>query len=289
MVRKHNSVIETSPIVLAKYGILSPAVKVITDNSSDWLSQFIYETADGTVSTLNSSIMGANPVVTEQIVTPTSTDIFRSYHAFDVQTSLKASLMGNNPAELLLHAKAALDVVLQKNIESEFWNGAIAKQLTDAEGNRYLASTEAVDLTPSSATTGVKPRFAQAILERALGDTTVGSEGVLHMTRDVASTLRLTNSKKVLKTRLGNSVVAGVGYSGTGPDGTAAGENKAWMYATGPVTVRIGAVSVTPEEVGQAVDITINNVTYYVDRPAAVTWSTSELFAVLVDLSQDLA
>lgn len=292
MVKINNSIVETSPLVVAKYGILSPAVKVITDSNSDWLSQFTYDTVDGSVTSVNSTIMGASPAKSHTVVQANTDENLRTYFPFDVQTTVESSLMGNNPAALLLQAQNALNVVLQKNIEAEFWDGVLAKDLTNdlaVKGNRYLASVNAVDLTPASFFSGVRAKHAQAILERALGNHTIGSAGVLHMTRDVAAVLDLSNDDDTLVTSLGNTVVAGVGYSGRGPDGSDPGFEKTWMYATGPVTVRLGDVAVTPEQVGQAVDISNNTVKYYVDRPAAVTWSTTGLYAVLVDLTQDLA
>lgn len=289
MVRNTSPIIETRPVSISAYGILSSAAEVIVDESEDWISGFMYDTLDGSVQSVNSSISGVHPGVEEVIVDNEGLPAYRWYYPFDVKTTIKTSTMGTTPANVLQQASSALDVVLQKNIESEFWNGAIAQQLDESSGNRYLASPEAIDLTPASLSGGVRPKHAQAILEAALGNTTVGSKGVLHAPRDVASTLRLSAAGDALMTILGNYVVAGSGYIGNSPNGVVTEENKAWMYATGPVTVRVGKLHVTPEEVGQAVDSTNNTINYYVDRPVAVTWATSKLYSVLVDLSLDLA
>jgi hypothetical protein len=61
------------------------------------------------------------------------------------------------------------------------------------------------------------------------------------------------------------------------------------MYATGPVSVRIGPTIVTPEKLNQAINTQINEIQYFVDGSAAVTWSTTDLYAVLVDLTLDYA
>jgi hypothetical protein len=135
----------------------------------------------------------------------------------------------------------------------------------------------------------VKPRYGQAILEGALGDSPTGAEGVIHVTRDVTSILKVKKDDGALRTNLGTPVVAGAGYSRRGPDGTLAPTGKRWMYVTGPVSVRRGSLHIIPEKVNQAVDVRVNTIKYFVDRPVAVTWSTTNSYAVLVDLSLDYA
>jgi hypothetical protein len=287
--RRTNAVADTRAVSLSKYGILSRAAEVIEDSSSDWVGGFVYDTFDGSLVSTNESIMGASTPLSVVVVPNTGDPTFRFYYPFDVKTTIQVSTMGSTPALVLENASKALDVVLQKNIENEFWTGQLASQLTDPNVNRYLSKTGSDNLTPSSSATGVRVKHGLAILERALGDATIGSRGVIHATRDVASILDVHDEDGALVTKLGNYVIAGPGYTGSGPGNAAAASTKAWMYATGPVTVRVGDVHVTPEQVGQAVDTSKNSIKYYVDRPAAVTWCTTELFAVLIDLSLDLA
>lgn len=288
-IRRNTAVIKTRPVSISKFGILSRAAEVIEDNNDDWVGGFTYSTLDGSLVSTNVSILGANPPVSSVVVPDANEETFRFYYPFDVQTTIQVSTMGTMPAQVLEDASAALDVVLQKNIESEFWTGNIASQLDDPDINRYLTQAGSVNLTPSGSATGVRVKHGLAILERALGNSTIGSRGVIHVTRDVASVLDASNQDDALVTKLGNFVIAGSGYTGTGPENLAAAETKTWMYATGPVTVRVGKLHVTPENVGQAVDSSKNTIKYYVDRPAAVTWATSKIYAVLVDLSLDLA
>jgi hypothetical protein len=198
------------------------------------------------------------------------------------------STMGTRPDEVEASAKRALDIVTQKAVEAEFWDGGVSKLLTIDNDNRYLASAQSVDVTPTPGT-AVKVRYGLALLEQAIAESPAGAQGLIHATRDVASALRLDSDSNTLKTELGTPVVAGVGYSKRGPAGTLAPAGKAWMYATGPVSVRLGPVIVTPAKLNQAVDIRINNIEYFVDRSAAVTWSTSDSYAVLVDLTLDYA
>lgn len=279
------------------YGILSPATNVIEDNDDRWLRGFVYPTTDDGAA-LDLLPFAGNPTSWEAehaIVAGDSPIAYRQYYPFGVKASMSASTMGQNPDELLRDASAVLDTVTQKAIEIEFWKGIIARKLQAADaskGTRYLGGTEGedfIDVTPSGATGGVKPRYAQALLEQALADSTIGSRGTLHIPPLLASILKLKDDKGVLRTNLGTSAVVGAGYSTTGPDGQPVADGKAWMYATGPVTVRLGRINVTPTTPAEAVDTTVNTIKYFIDRPAAVTWSTAKLHAVLVDLSLDYA
>jgi len=286
----------TAPSALP-YGILSPAANVIEDNDDRWLRGFVYPTVDAGAS-LELFPFGGTPTSydMESAIVPGDAPVsYRKYYPFGIKASMSASTMGQSPDELLADASAVLDTVTQKAIEIEFWKGTIARKLqaTDADaGTRYLGGTEDedyIDVTPSGSTGGVKPRYAQALLEQALADATIGSRGTLHVPPLVASILKLKDDKGVLRTNLGTSAIVGAGYSSTGPDGQPVAAGKAWMYATGPVTVRLGRIDVTPTTPAEAVDTTVNTIKYFIDRPAAVTWSTANLFAVLVDLSLDYA
>lgn len=287
MARSNTTLVPTAGLEVAPFGILSPATTTYNESDSFWTSGITYEALDAGLVVVNGSIMGVSPAESVEIVDNTdSTEHFKTYYPFDVKASVKVSTMGTNPAEIEASAKKALDIVTQKAVESEFWNGDVAKLLTTDNDNRFLASAQSVDVTPSAGT-AVKVRYGLALLEEAIASSPVGAQGLIHAPRDVASTLPLDQDGTTLRTSLGTPVVAGVGYSKKGPTGAVAPAGKAWMYATGPVSVRLGPTIVTPAKLNQAVDIRINNIEYFVDRSAAVTWSTTDSYAVLVDLTLD--
>lgn len=289
MARSNTSLVPTAGLEVASYGILSPATTTYDHNDSFWTSGITYENFDAGVVVANGSILGANPIETVTVIdNSASKEHFKTYYPFDVKASVKVSTFGTNPAEIEASAKNALDVVMQKAIEIEFWNGDIAKLLDSDNDNRYLASTQSVDVTPTAGT-AVKVRYGLALLEEALGNASLGSQGVIHAPRVVGSALNLEKDGTRLVSPLGNSVVSGVGYSKKGPTGVDAGAGKAWMYATGPVSVRIGPTTVTPEKLNQAINTQINEIEYFVDGSAAVTWATTDSYAVLVDLTLDYA
>jgi len=290
MARSNTTLVPTAGLEVAPYGILSPATTTYHEKDSFWTSGLTYEAMDAGIVVTNGSIFGLSPSQTVSVVdnSDTTPERFKTYYPFDITATVKVSTMGTNPDEIEASAKRALDIVTQKAIEAEFWSGDVAKLLTSDNDNRYLASAQTVDVTPTSGT-AVKVWYGLALLEQAISDSPVGAHGVIHTPRDVATTLRLENDGSVLKTVLGTPVVAGVGYSKKGPNGAVAPSGKAWMYATGPVSVRLGPLTVTPDKLNQAINTRINEIQYYVDRPAAVTWSTTDSYAVLVDLTLDYA
>jgi hypothetical protein len=289
MARSNTTLVPTEGLEVAPYGILSPATTTYDHNDSFWTSGVTYENQDAGLVVANGSIFGANPAETVTVIDNTaSKEHFKTYYPFDVKASVKVSTMGTNPSEIEASATTALGIVMQKAIEIEFWNGDIAKLLDSDNDNRYLASAQSVDVTPTAGT-AVKVRYGLALLEEALGNASIGSKGVIHAPRVVGSALNLDKDGSTLVSPLGNSVVSGVGYSKKGPTGAVASAGKAWMYATGPVSVRIGPTIVTPDKLNQAINTRINEIQYFVDGSAAVTWSTTDSYAVLVDLTLDYA
>lgn len=291
MQRPHTDFVRTAGPVPSFYGILSPATTVVEDNSDSWIDGFAYDIGDARVSIKNRT--GSRGPVGEVVVSaPNSEDLLATYLPFFIETSFNASTFALSTEAVQARAVEALDIVTQKAIERELWTGGIAKLHTgDYAGlNRFLASPTATDVTPVAGT-GIRAVHAQALLEEALGNATVGSAGTLHAPRSVAGLLRTDHcdDNRSLATVLGNKVVAGSGYLSTGPTGVAPAANLRWMYATGPVTVRVGAVEYTTGTRAQAVDIRQNTIEFKASRPAAVTWATSDLYAVLVDLSLDYA
>ena len=286
MIRSNTTLVDTTGPQKSPYGILSPAttLKELSDSS---VAGFTYAISDAGVVVKTSAIAGDGGFDTNTVVdNSNNAATAATYYPFDIQATIKTSTMGTHPEEVMESARNALDMVAQKAIESEFWHGTVAKQLKADNDNRYLSRDAAFDVTPVKGT-AVKVRYGQALLEEALGESTLGSVGVIHAPRLIASVLQASDSDGGLRTNLGTHVVAGSGYSHIGPDGVLAPTGEAWMYATGPVTVHLGGINITPDKMNQSVDPRNNTVEYYVDRPAAVTWSTSELYAVLVDLTLD--
>lgn len=202
------------------------------------------------------------------------------------------STFGMSAQNYQLWVEEALLVGSQKALEHELWTGGLAdQQPVDpliAPNRRLTAGAAVTDLTPNPGTP-IKLRYGLALLEGALGDCGLGAPGIIHMRREPASPLGLKpNDDNQLRTNLGNLVVAGSGYPGTGPDGTMPASGS-WIYATGAVFWWLGEPQLIPDpdRLDQAVRIDINSVKWMAERPAAVAFDGCCIFAVHVDLALD--
>lgn len=290
-------VTDNTPAEPAEYGLLSSATSVIEDSSAHWINKFDYETLDCSATVHLESIHN-NSIQVTGVVQPSEGGLYRTYYPFDVVTEFQHSTMGRTPEEVKDIVLDNARVCAQKAIEFEFWTGSLAKAYEasddwdvdpNADGpfpNRYLASESAVDVTPTPGT-GVRAKHAVALLEKALGDCGCGTKGTIHLTREVASVVNRKGENGRMETNLGTTIIAGVGYTGSGPDGSPASGTEVWAYATGPVTVRLGDLEVIPDKPSQAADIRVNTLKYIAQQPAAVTWNSCCHHAVLVDLSLD--
>lgn len=280
-------IVETEQPVKAPYGILSPAT-TLKELAAESEAGFRYNISDAGLVVKTQALYGGGAESETIVDNSENTKDFGIYYPFAIEASITASTFGHKPEDLLVTAQNALDMVAQKAIESEFWHGTIAESLTKTNDNRYLSQVLALDVTPTPGT-AVKVRYGQALLEEAIAETPLSARGVIHAPKLIASVLQASDKDGALVTNLGTHVVAGSGYSHIGPDGVLAPTGKAWMYATGPVTVHLGSIKIVPEKLNQSVDTLTNTVKYFVNRPAAVTWSTTHLYAVLVDLTLDYA
>jgi hypothetical protein len=88
-----------------------------------------------------------------------------------------------------------------------------------------------------------------------------------------------------LRTHLGTPVAAGGGYVvNTGPDGAPAPPGTAWLYGTGPVSIRRGEVFINPDSIGQALNRTTNEIEILAEREYVVGFDCL-LAAVLINVN----
>lgn len=286
----------------ASYGLLSSTSKVYhySADKDNWIVGLNHEIVDSGVLTQNLLITGGGNTSAGVVTVDDTTETLRqlSYSPFLLQARAKGSVMGTTLEELETKAKNILEISTQKMVEREFWTGELSKQSNDIfesqnshsseySVSRYLANEDAIDITPTSGT-GVKPRLGQALLEGALGAQTIGYKGTIHSPRDVASVLKIKDDKDgVLRTNLDTPFVAGSGYTKHGPDGAEAAPGQYWMYATGPIAVVLGDITYSHDNSVQAYNVRKNDIEIIAERPAAVVWTTKDVFAVLVDLNLD--
>lgn len=180
----------------------------------------------------------------------------------------------------------------------------IARNLLTGEANGFsphLADANANCVFPNG-DTATNPMNALALLEEEIGLT--GQLGLIHCSPGFASAWRerfqVDDRGGVIRTINGNVVIPDPGYSRTptnagfgSPHGRAVSAGtQEWVYATGPIDIRLSEVFVLPEDVSQAVDRGTpdsattgrsNSITYRVERYALTTWDTELQVAVLAD------
>ena len=277
----------------APCGILSVA-RVMTHGSADyderWVRGFSYEFD----SQPEVQLFTVNDVDTgETGKTGTSTlPQFKEYDPFYIQVTDTRSAFGLTGEDRFAIAKKQLEAATQKALEHEFWEGHAARAETN--GNDFLKKAAGATVVNSGA---LAPATALMLLEEALTDSPTGTNGVIHMTRDVASILgsRLIYSPadggKTGKamTRLGTEVVIGSGYTGNGrlndANATASASNK-WMYATGALDVHLSKPEVVNENLGQGFTVSSNTNTISIKavRAAAVYFDPSIYYTVRLAL-----
>jgi len=177
-----------------------------------------------------------------------------------------------------------LELVTQKAVETELWNGTYNTGISPTSGH-FLASSAAEKVNGNTA---VAPMLGIALLEHALAKCGVGMVGTIHTTPLVASMLgnqQLDVEDGALQTVNGNKVVSGTGYDGRGP-GDAENTDKFvhWVYAVGPTFVHLGDKELITVTEGQATNPRTNEMTYVAERPALAYWDGCCHFAVKVDV-----
>lgn len=210
-----------------------------------------------------------------------------------------------NQAEFQQRAMLALTAVQGTAIERNLLTGEAADALCP-----YLADGNGVFPNGDTATS---PMNALAYLEEQIGLS--GQLGIIHCSPGFTTTLRqyfqVDNRTGVIRTINGNVIIPGDGYArsavkndgttgnGVGygsPHGHAASTGtQEWIYATGPIDIRLSEMFMIPEQVSQALDRGTsdgattgrpNTFTYRAERYAMATWDTELQAAVLSDRCQ---
>jgi hypothetical protein len=170
--------------------------------------------------------------------TPNVEQTSRGALPFTVIAEFQCTPVGLGDAQNI--ARDALTRVEQQQVETAFWTGSAAGQ--PVVFPHLAADTEVLDgdvvLQPvaTPVVTGSDVAVALGTLEQELADCYKG-QGLIHVPPTALPTLAawnlVTERDGRLYTAAGNLVVAGGGYTGTGPDGTAPAAGTAWIYATG--------------------------------------------------------
>jgi hypothetical protein len=269
----------------ASFGLVNSGT-LVKETDDHWQGGYAFENF-----LCRSMIRNVNPLdSTKQDVvwTPDLTQNFVNYTPFVIDVTDSMSTIGHTMEEVRARLKDTLEKSSQKALEREFWTGALST--ASGWGNQYLATAGTTDLTPVGGS--VPAKTGLAMLEGAIGSCAGGYNGTIHGTRDAISSIIVFMDKggesgDTLYTPLGNMVIAGAGYTGTSPAGVAPAAGTSWLYATGPVNVRLGEMLTFPEDDkywNNSYNATINNIELRAERFGAASWSGCCVYAVHVNL-----
>jgi hypothetical protein len=203
-----------------------------------------------------------------------------TFYPFIVIAEDVCSSFGFEEHDFKGRATRSVTLAEKVQIEKEFWTGLYAT--AGSYPNNFLANASDpafVDLTP-----GTSPSVArgQQILEDYLQQCGFGGQGMIHTQAQTAPNLlsaRLVdgprpNTQQLLSV-LGNIIVPGSGYPGSGPSNAAPASGKAWMFATDMVSIRLDPdekIKVFPDTFAEALDRRENLIRFRAEKYAAASW-----------------
>lgn len=214
--------------------------------------------------------------------------LFCSASPFSVYGSYKCSTGGRPVSESIEIASNRLKRNKERGVERIFWTGISQAGPVNPslQGGNDTCGIVPIDLTPamSNPLTAIG---AIGALESSLSECIPGGVGVLHMNYGVLASLASNFLAEKIDGRYytpsGQLIIAGAGYPGTGPGNVAADPGESWIFATGNVAVYYSDIFMTPTKVDQAVDRSLNNVTFYAEQTFSVIWECC-VFAVRISV-----
>lgn len=222
---------------------------------------------------------------------PTGNAVFyEKLDPFYIEIKDLSSTLATTPEEVKARSIDQLTAASQKIIEIQLWNGTTSLFLTDPVP--HFTSGDQLDIVTLG---GKSPADALSLLEGSIAESPTGSQGIIHMTRDVASALgsrlerkRSDSGRPYITTRLGTPVVVGSGYSGNGPqnapESVATRTNK-WMFATGDVQILLGDVEFDSDTSNGSVVIpSVNSIETKALQAAIVAFDPSIFYAAQVSM-----
>lgn len=189
-------------------------------------------------------------------------------------------------------ARRMLESTQSAMLAHEVWTGEITSAANPGDESPFLADGAAFVLEGGAAVT---LNDAIAEVEGAASADGLGRRLMLHMHPQVLAaalgegSTHIVRDGNLLVTMLGNLVVPDAGYPGTPPDGEAGGGNH-WIYTSGIITVRLGAVETLPRsfddarELAATVDRSTNDQVVWAQRPALYQLDTCQRFAIQTDV-----
>jgi len=263
------------PPVPREHALLTiPGVVVEEEGTPRWLTQVnVIGYPDGTPGIWEACSEGTFRVKSNGAARPQ--DRFDPFAAF-FPLACTASSTGSYD-DFYQQAEDALDATLSHAVEEALSQGVSA--------NPFFGDTNFISLVTGDG--AVSPDVGLSYLENAIGVRT-GREGLIHATPAVGSRWGFEKLQRgVARTASGTPVSIGSGYIGAHPVGSGGlpgpTETSDWVFATGPVQVRL-----EPEvrrRIEESLDRQINDVVVRAERYVLAEWDTALQVGVLIDWS----
>jgi hypothetical protein len=283
-------VVTAPKIVPSAFGLLDFAKPENAPSEDQWIRGFSQEWETTATSLKN---WDDTDTTNSDLIVNGVINYYDEIKPFFIEIDETRSTLGFLGIDRIERLKRQIEGATQHAMEHELWNGTVREG--ESHDNRSLTSSSATVLNSGTA---LSPRRALALLEHSIGLAShFGEQGVIHVTRDVASLLASNSNmlmheegKDHLQTFGGTPIIVGSGYSGNGPDGAtgaAASATNKWIYATGTVKTYVGDVDVVNDNLAQAYDVSgnANDMRLKAIRPVAVYFDTSIHLAVRIDLT----
>lgn len=270
---------------VAKYGLLSVMQGPTTPIDVHWQAGLEFE--DLYCENVSSTLPNCPEAVVEK--EPAGGPDSRFVEPFTLYGSYFCGTGGRPAGDAFSIARGRLFANEHRGVEEVFWTG-----LTDAGAvipslafGDVAAGIVPVDVSPAGA---LDPVSAIAALESALAECLPGP-GVIHANYGLgaylaAQSLLTVNGDGTYSTPTGQLLALGAGYPGSGPNNIPIAPGETWVFATGPIIGWRSEIFMTPNEVGEAVDRSLNNITVFAERTWAIGFSCC-IFAVRATLSCD--
>lgn len=183
--------------------------------------------------------------------------------------SCTGSVIGPNADWYKTRLSAAFQAVEARGVERVFISGDGHSTL-----GQYVGDSNMENLGTASPVEGL------ALLEKAIA---VVGNGMIHATPETVTfwerdyLLDVERDGKMRTKGNGTLVAIGAGYINARPDGhPGLGATQDWAFATGFVQYRRDAVTIMPSDYAQAMDRSVNEVTFYAERDYLLTWVGKE-------------
>jgi hypothetical protein len=224
----------------------------------------------------------------------------RGADPFGVYAWLDCSPVGYSPDQWRDMTTRALTNNEAAKVERVFWTGAVqggtvyphlAANTAVSEGTSGVGQVVSLQTAASVVVTGaVDVVEAVGLLEGAMAGC-YGGTPVIHVPRKAVAMLAawglVVRDGPRLRTPAGSLLAAGLGYPGTGPDGTDPAAGTGWLYATGAVKYWRSPVELTGQNPADWVGRAKNDQTLIAERTYVVGWDCCH-FAVPVSLGGDI-